>query len=448
MDIASGMSGMRSVSEDARRLLIVLTCVATINSIDRQVFGLLMPWIQKEFALSDTALGLLSGPAFGVTYALCGLPLAMLSDRRSRRLIISLCLALFSLAMISCGTAPSYAWLIASRMTVAAGEAGTQPASQSMIADSYGPADRTLPMSILFMSSAAGGLLGFLIGGWCGQWFGWRATFVALGVPGVMGAVLTYLLLHDPARGGAEIDDRSSIERGAMMPVPVWTAIRLLSAIPSYRHIVMASALWAFVGFSIPLWVPSFLIRTYGVSSGVAGTLMAFYIGIIGAAGAYGMGRISAARGRRGLPRILPGLAICAAISMPFSLILFATRSPVVAALAAILPAAIIMGANGPVASLVQTIAPPQMRATASALKHLIVTIVGLGIGPPVIGLISDYLSSSGARNSIGIALTTISIGWLWAAFHFWRASGTLDADIRKCAGWGKGIPTPGVSIP
>ena len=182
-------------------VLALLICVGICSWIDRNIFSILLQPIKQEFHFTDTQLGLLGGIAFGLFYATVGLPIAWLADRYNRRKIITIALALWSVMTACSGLANGFGSLFLARVGVGLGEAGGSPPSQSLVSDYFPPERRAFAMGILFMYIPLGFMFGFLIGGWINQFFGWRAAFMVVGLPGLALALLVRFTLKEPPRG-------------------------------------------------------------------------------------------------------------------------------------------------------------------------------------------------------------------------------------------------------
>lgn len=180
--------------------LAILTAIFTISIMDRQILAILFEPLKREFELTDTQLGLLSGPTFVLFYTTLGIPVALWADRGNRSRIIGLALIVFSAMTVLCGLAASFWQLLLARIGVAMGEAGTAPPSQSIIAELYAPEERTAAMGWFSLGPHLGLLLGLLLGGWLGQWYGWRAALWAAGAIGIACAIMVPVALHEPRR--------------------------------------------------------------------------------------------------------------------------------------------------------------------------------------------------------------------------------------------------------
>lgn len=259
-----------------RYTLILLTTVYVANYVDRQIMAILLEPIKETFALSDTQLGFLSGISFAIFYATLGMPIAMWADRGNRRNIITLATTVFSIMTAACGLAQSFAALALTRIGVGCGEAGSSPPSHSIIADLYPREKRATAMATFALGVNIGILIGFLVGGWMNEYFGWRAAFMVVGIPGLVLAVLVRTTLREPERGHS--DGRSA--GTAAQPPSLSRAFAFMWRRRSLRHIVIGATLNSFVGYGAVAWVPAFMIRSFGMSTGDVGTALALIIGL------------------------------------------------------------------------------------------------------------------------------------------------------------------------
>ena len=235
----------------ARRwgLLAILFLVSTSNYIDRQVMSVLIEPIKAEFQVSDTAMGLLTGFAFAATYALLGIPVARWADRGDRRQVITLSLAVWSVATMACGFAGSFATLALARVGVGVGEAGALPPAQSLIADYFPPAQRTRALAIFMASATLGYLIALSGGAKLAAFHGWRTTLIVLGAPGLLLCALTAFGLAEPRRGRAS--------REVAHSEPLKATLRALLAKRSYVGIVLAMTFYYLVAYGALTWIPA-----------------------------------------------------------------------------------------------------------------------------------------------------------------------------------------------
>lgn len=411
-----------------RWVLFVLTAVYVSNYVDRQILSILLEPIKHTFDLSDTQLGFLSGISFAIFYATLGIPIAFRADRGNRRSIITLATLVFSLMTAVCGLAQSFVQLALARIGVGIGEAGSSPPSHSILADLYRPHERATAMAIFALGVNVGILIGFLAGGWINELFGWRAAFLVVGVPGLLLALLVRATVREPSRGHSE---GRGHEAGAAAP-PLADAFRLFWRVRSLRHIAAGAALNSFVGYGAVAWLPAFLIRSFGMSTGDVGTALALIIGIVGGAGTFLGGYFADRLGRRDVRWNVWLVAACVGGATPFAFGVFLARDVFTALSCFLVPAAVGALYLGPCLAMVQGLVPLRMRTVASAVLLFVINIIGLGLGPQMVGLLSDLFAPRFGEESLRYALLTAGLVNVWAALHFFLAGRTLARDLAR----------------
>ncbi len=408
----------------ARYVLGLLTAVYIVNYIDRNLLAILLQSIKEDLELSDSQLGLLSGTAFGLFYATLGVPIARLADLYSRKWVVVTSLTLWSGMTALCGTAASFTSLLFYRVGVGVGEAGGSPPSHSIISDLFPPERRGTALGIFSLGVPIGILIGLMAGGWLDETLGWRMAFFVVGLPGLILSLIVTFTLREPTRGAIEGVQAGEVSYNAR------EVFIYLFRLRSFRHTAIASALYAFVGYTSVIWTPSFLIRSYGMESGPIGTALSLIMGIGGAFGVYFGGSLSDRWAKRN-PRgrlYLPSLAMLA--SLPFSVAMYLVDSPE-ATLALLLPPSIFgLMYQGPAFAITQSLATPRMRSTAAAVLLFVINIIGLACGPALTGILSDQLEPRFGSESLRYAMMTVSLLFIWAAYHFWTASRTIEADL------------------
>ena len=408
--------------------LFVLVLVFTSSHVDRQIMGILGQPIKESLQISDTQLGLLTGIMFAVFYATLGMPMAMWADRRNRRNLISFSVFLWSGMTALCGAASSFTQLLLLRIGVGVGEAGSNPPSHSIIADLYPKEERATAMAIFGTGINWGILIGFLVGGWVNEWYGWRTAFVVVGLPGIFLALLVRFTLKDPPRGYA---DAKGQELPKVTPPPFWSVAKFMLYNPVLRNIVAAGALIAFTGYASVIWIPIYLVRIHGMGTGEVGTYLALFIGVGGAIGIYLGGRLAdllaARHGEQWLPWIV---AIVSLLGIPFLYFCFTAATQTGALWAYALPAALGTVYVAPGFALIQNQTPTEMRSVAAAINLFIVNIIGLGLGPFSIGFFSDMFSPEYGLDGLRYALMTSLVVILWGSFHYYRTGVLLKSSV------------------
>lgn len=415
-----------------RYALGILLVVYIVNFTDRQILAILMEPIKRDLNLSDTALGFLSGIAFAAFYATLGIPIAKIADRGSRRNVIAICLVLWSGMTALCGLAQTYWQLVLARVGTAVGEAGGSPPAHSLISDYFPPEERGRALAIYSLGIPIGILVGFLIGGWISQWIGWRAAFFVVGLPGLALAVALRLTLREPPRGQSEF--APAPERAEDIP-SLGAVIGLMARSPAYRHLMLATALFAFAAYGVVQWMPSYLIRSYHLGPGQTATALALIIGGVGGLGMFCGGVLADRLGRRDRRWYVwvPGLAMLA--SAPLGIGIYGASSSAAALTFLILPMFLTNMWAGPTLSMIQGLSPLRSRAMASAITFFVINIIGLGGGPQAVGLLSDWLKPAVGAESVRYALLIVSAFYIWAGVHYLLAGRTLRTELDRVRG-------------
>ena len=404
-------------------VLGLLVVVGIVGWVDRNVFAVLLQSIKIEFALSDTALGLLGGVAFGVFYATLGLPVAWLADRYSRRSLLACALALWSAFTAACSLATGAVSLFFARVAVGIGEAGGAPPSVSLVADYFPRERRAFALGVLYLYIPLGFVVGYLAGGWLNDAVGWRAACLWLGLPGVALAVLVRLTLREPPRG------RSDAALGPGTAPALLATVRYFLSRPALRHIPLGGAAHGAGAFAAALWLPAYFMRTFDMSSATAGAWLALAYGVGGGLGVFCGGYFAdtiVARTRDERWYALWPLVLLL-VSVPATLALYLAPVPAVA-VGALLAAAFLGHAFlGPVAALLQNLAGPERRAMAAAFYLFLVNLVSMGLGPVVVGYVSDALDARLGTDALRYALlAVVTATTLLAALHFGLAARAL----------------------
>jgi MFS family permease len=409
-----------------RAALALLFVVSLFNYVDRWMLAILVPDIKADLDLSDSQIGFITGIAFSLFYAVMGLPIARLADRHSRRLIVSVAMALWSAMTVLCGFAQSFVQLATARVLVGVGEAGATPPSHSLISDFYPRERRALALAIYGLGSPLGIFLGFLLGGWFTQNYGWRFALFSFGLPGLILAVVVYLVLKEPARGAADGVALSG------EPPRLGECLKILFSRPTFIHNCAASALYTVVYLSLHTWTPSYFERNYEMSLASIGVWLAFIAGGSQLLGVIGGGWLADRLSVITLRWLMGLCSIAVLLAIPFYALAFLAPSAELGMLLLIVPFIVSAIQAGPQHATTQGVSPVAMRATAAATFLLIVNLVG-GLGPQVTGWLSDYLTPKYGDMAIGWAVLIVaSVVSVWSAWHFYLASKTLVADMAR----------------
>ncbi len=374
-----------------RMSMLLLFIVSTFNYIDRTIITILQVPIKTELGLSDAQIGALTGLSFALFYTTLSLPIARLADRANRRNIIAVSLAVWSGMTAFSSLAMNYTTLVLCRIGVAVGEAGSIPASQSIIADYYPPERRATAMSTWGLSLPLGLMLGYGVTGWLAQHLGWRYAFVIVGGVGVVIAPLVIFLLKEPARGRFD-PPRISTSQEALS---IREALGYLWKMKVMRVILLAAGAHGFTQYSLMNWMVPFYTRIHGMSLSDVALYMAAASGLGGAIGMYAGGSIADKLGARderwrvwviGLSIIGMAVFALAQLLVP-SLWLSLCLGGIVNVL--------MIAYYGPILAVMHSLVPPNARAFTGAVLLLVFNIIGLGLGPFATGFLSDVLAKS-----------------------------------------------------
>ena len=411
----------------------------TSSFIDMQILSLLVQPIRADLGITDTQFSLLAGLAFSLFYTLMGVPLAKLADRGSRRLIIFVGIVVWSLMTVACGLANSFWALFAARIGVGIGEAALSPAAYSMISDYFPPSRRARALAVYSMGPYIGAGLALMIGGGVidmitrsgaadlpllGHLEPWQQTFVLVGAPGLLIALL-FLVVREPPRHGLA---KAAAQDGVLKYM--W------SRRSTYYALIMGYSVFGIAGISYLAWMPAVFIRQYGWTAPQVGFTYGLILLCAATPGVLVGGWLTdklAARGRRDAPLYAAVLAL--ALAVPFALATpFAPSAELaVAGLAVFSFFAGVM--NSLPATSLQAVAPNQLRAQVTAIYFLIGNLISLGLGPTIVAALSDRLLGGPAH--IGQALGIVSgASIVIAVIVLARALPSYRASIEEADAW------------
>ncbi len=427
-----------SLSEGYRRYVLgLLFTVYVVNFVDRQIMTILVEPIRAEFGFSDAQLGVLTGLAFALLYATLGIPIARYADRHSRVRVISLAIFVWSLFTALTGLARTYLHFLLARIAVGIGEAGCSPPAYSLISDYFPPERRATALSTYSMGIFGGVFVGYLLGGNVAESLGWRAAFFIVGVPGLAVALLVRLTLREPPRGFSDPEPAPPGD-----PPPIGRALAALWSKRSFRHLSIAAALHAFVGYGVGGFLPAFLIRSHGMTVSEVGNWLALISAGGGLVGTYLGGavsdRLAKARGDARYYMWVPGLSTL--VSVPLALLVYLL--PVKLAVLLLMIPTGLLGAMylGPTFAMTQGLVGTRERALAGAILLFIINLIGLGGGPWITGVLSDAvraaLAAGGAdavtakAQGLRYALAFMVCVNLWSAVHYAFAARSLRGDL------------------
>ncbi|MBN2973017.1 MFS transporter [Roseomonas aeriglobus] len=402
----------------ANTVLAMLLLVYTFNFLDRQILGILAQPIKADLGLTDAQFGAVGGLAFAILYSVLGVPLAFLADRTSRSGVIAGSLAVWSGFTALCGIATGYWQLFLFRLGVGVGEAGGVAPSYALIADYFPPERRARALAIYSLGVPVGLACGTLLGAYIAALVDWRTAFITMGVLGIVLAPIFKLVVKDVPKAPS-----------TTASAPVGQTFTILSRKPAFWLMAVAAGCSSLCGYGLALWTPSVLMRSFGFDLITTGQFMGSILLIGGTAGVFAGGwfadRLGA--GDRGWYAKLPTIAW--AITVPTFAFGLLSPSPALAWPLLLIPNAMNILWLGPVTTAVQHLVPRHMRATASGSFLLINNLIGLGVGPLLMGTLSDMLKSTYGVDSLRYAAVGCLLFYAIAALLMTLAIRPLRRD-------------------
>jgi MFS family permease len=407
-------------------VLALLVAIYSFNWLDRFIFIILMETIKEDLNLSNTQLGLLSGFVFSAVYSLMGLPIARLADRSNRRNIIVIGLTFWSVMTVFCGFAQSFVQLAVARFGVGIGESSCSPSAYALISDFFSQRQRATAFAIYGLGIYFGISGGLMLGGWINEAYGWRTAFLVAGIPGILLALIFWLVVEEPKRG--QSDGKLAADDQPLSTAELFTYLRT-------RKVFAASAIgigfFMFTGNAIETWAPTFLIRVYGMSSGEVGSVLGTLSAFGGISGLLVTGLVADRLSKRDLRWYLWIPTICGGMMIP-SIALFLILpgdSKFVFYLVAVFFGA---GYLAPIIAITQRIVPVRMRAMSSAIVLLSLNFIGIGSGTLFAGFMTDVLTPVYGQEALRYALLlNLSGSVVGIGFMLYSAS-RLDKELSN----------------
>ncbi|MEM6964090.1 MAG: MFS transporter [Bacteroidota bacterium] len=409
-----------------RYVLLILTGVYAFNFIDRQILVILQEPIKADLGLSDTQLGLLTGLAFAALYVILGLPIARYADNNNRKNVVSLSLVVWSAMTAISGLAQNFTQILLARIGVGIGEAGGSPPAHSIISDYYEPARRATALSIYSTGVYIGIFLGFLIGGMIAKNYGWRVALFALGIPGIFYALLVYLTVKEPIKGGL---DKNPTTESKLTTTDV---IKLLQSKKTFVFLALATGFQSFGNFGIGNWLPSFLARSHGMDIQNIGIVLGILAALGGGLGTFSGGWMTDKLRKYSVKWYcwLPAIATIVNF-LPASFVFFGNPTP---AVLTVLGMSYFLSALylGPSIAVTHSLVPAEMRAFASAVLFFVLNSLGMGLGPLVIGALSDWLEPTLGQDALRWAFTCTFISGSFASILFYLAGKNYEREVGE----------------
>ncbi len=405
-------------------VLATLIVVYAFNFIDRQIVGILAVPIKADLGLTDTQLGLMGGLAFALLYSLLGIPIAVLADRRNRTAIIAVSLVVWSAMTAVCGLAQNFWQLFLARVGVGVGEAGGVAPSYSLLADYFPPPQRARAFAGYSFGIPIGSALGILFGGFIAARIDWRTAFIVVGLAGVLVAPVVGMVVREPLRGRYD-----GLQCGAIARAGARDVLQVLARKPAFWGLAFGASASSMMGYGLFFWLPSFLVRSFGLTLLDASLYFAAVLFCGGMVGIWLGGVLADRLGakRRRMHAILPAAAFIATV--PFFAGAVTSSSLVLSFVLFVVPTALGLVWLGPVISAVQQVVPPNMRSTASAVFLFVNNLIGLGAGTLVLGHLSDALAARFGADSLRYAILSGTSLYLVAAAIFLLSARRLERD-------------------
>jgi predicted MFS family arabinose efflux permease len=420
-------TGTSKLKPDARYFtLILLTIIYALNFLDRTIFNVLIEPIKKEFALSDTTIGLLAGFGFVFLYSVLGMPIARLADRVNRRNIVTLGLAFWSVMTALCGLAQNVATLAAARVGVGIGESAGTPASQSLVTDLFTRDERPRALGIYAMGTYFGIFMGYFFGGWVSQHYGWRAAFLSAGLPGLALALILWAMVREPVRGASDGNVTPQV-RESIKPT-----LRFMVSQRSYVLVLIGFCFTTFTNYATSVWIPPFLSRIHQLQPSDVGFYAGTFKGLFGMAGTLLGGLVVAHISRNDDRWKLWAPALMSIAAAPALAACLLTTDLQVSVVMLGLFSLLVGFHLGPIFAIGQTVVRPNMRAFASASLLLTATCFGQGVGPLVVGALNDYLKAEFGVVAIRYSLLAAALTTVLGGFLFLAAARSIRKDIKR----------------
>lgn len=395
----------------AWRALFLLTLVSLLNFYDRLLVAVVSQPLRLEFGLTDTQYGLLTGPAFVVLYVVGNVLFGWLADRHKRKYVMAAALAIWSGMTAVSGMAGSFAMLALGRGGMGIGEGGSNPAGVSLLSDHFPPEKRSMALSIFVAGGMFGLFLSFVLGSWIATQFGWRTAFLMAGIPGLILAAVLLPLVKEPMRG--------RFDAAPPRKLSYLATLKLLKGNRAFMWLCLAPAMGTFASLGMLIWLPQFFIRNHGLSTQEVGFLF-------GPAAALGLTLgvlIGGAIGDRLSKRSLASpILVCVFANLgliPLNLVVLWTPFLPLALGCTFVAMASVAAFSGVVYAAMQNVAPLETRASAAAIFSIVIAVIGQGLAPYVVGVVSDALNPLLGDQALRWSLSVMGSLYSATAFAF-----------------------------
>lgn len=429
------MSEIKPNASPRYRYLVVgiLAAVYTFNFMDRQILGTLAEPIRKEFGLSDTQLGALTGASFALFYATLGIPVAWMADRFNRVWIMAASCAVWSFFTAGCGMAANFVQLALCRIMVGVGEAGGVPPAYSVISDYFPAKARGTGLSVFGLGVPLGSTLGVAFGGGVASVYGWRTAFFAVGLPGILLALILLLVVREPKRGGLD-----PLAQGEISHAPAPPALEVFKGFwtsSTLRWAAVAAGLSAFVCYALLGWNAAYLMRGKGASLAEVSLYYSLVVGGTGITATLASGLLVDKLGQRDRRWYSWIPAIAYALMLPPLAGMIWAPDWQIALLFMAGPMFLYNFFIAPTHALVQNAVPPAQRTVAGAILLFVLNLVGLGGGPVYVGHVSDMAKARFGDHSLMIGFAALGpVIILAVGAHLMAARSIAHVDRVACS--------------
>jgi predicted MFS family arabinose efflux permease len=435
--VAIDLDKLRARASVERWYVLVLTClIYAINIADRYVVSTVLEPIRLDLHLNDAGVAFLTGVPLALFYVTLGIPISWLADRSNRRNILAACVLIWSGFTAVCGISRTYLEFLLGRIGVGTGEAGGTPSSSALLADYFPAERRPMAFTVLALGAPLGAWLGADVAGAVAHLYGWRSSFLALGIPGVVIGLVVLFTVREPARGQFD-----SVE-GELRP-SIAESLRFLWRQRAAFHVIMGSGVCSLWGWGLIWWTPTFLMRTYGLDVGEAGAVTGHIHLIGGVIASVGTAWLLSRPFMTDPRRVCWVLAAGIGLATIPSFFAYLTHSlPVAKAMFWLFIPAIYFYI-GPCMALVQNLAACHMRSVFAAWSGLCGNVFNLIIAPQAVGYLSDWYAGGHATDaaSLRFGLLLLAPTGFWAAYHLYRTGRTVIEDQKTAAGYSGAVP-------
>lgn len=406
-------------------VVFALCLCQILSSIDAKLPFILVESLKRDLQLSDAQIGLVTGPVFSLTYAICAIPIAKIADASSRTAVISTAIIVWSAFTGAAGLANGFIVFLLLRAGVAMGESALTPSAHSLLSDYHSEASRHRVIGLYHLGLPLGYFIALALGGYINDEFGWQSAFFFVGASGAAVAVLIFLTVREPVRNRA-VSDARSLPTGSLKSI-------LGNAV--LRNLILGGMLFGLTSGAVAGWAPAYIMRAFNLTATETGTSYGAVIGLLGMVGTVGGGFIGAMLTKRGAHFALTALAFLLFVTIFTQIGALMVQNYVAFLILMAFTALFSSFYIAPTFATVQSTVDPGARSFASAVTMFAINGIGFAFGSFVAGWLSDMLRPSLGDDSLRWALISMTSLKLWAVIHFWKASRHLKSENMASIG-------------